>query len=51
MRRNYWDWCLEPTFEYEDEYVKAHADGSVEGKPIRDIFIYDQGTESSKVGQ
>lgn len=51
MKPNYWTWCLDPTFEYEDEYVRCHADGSMEGKPIRSPFIYGQGTASGEVGQ
>lgn len=34
------DWIRNPTYEAEDEYFFYHADGSMTGKPIKDVFIY-----------
>ena len=33
-------WCLNPTFYYEDEYVIGHEDGRLEGKQFKTPFIY-----------
>ncbi len=30
---------------YEDEYVRVNEDGSVTGKPFKEVFIYEENDE------